>query len=115
MSAREAQLPAEFEMLAPFAATWSVPSAAERAQMRSQAGEAERLAFYQAALPVLPAALAYLDQKPLAQFDEQDERLMRMLLSLAHVALAVEAQGPDEAKHAAARQFLRITRAMSDL
>ena len=115
MSAPQPQLPGEFEALAPFAATWALPTAAERAQMRSQASEAERLAFYQAALPILPAALAYLDQKPLPQFDEQEQLLMRMLLSFAHVALAVEAQGPDEAKHAAARQFLRITRAMSDL
>jgi hypothetical protein len=115
MSNNDMPLPAGFEALAPFVATWSLASAAARSKQRSDTDEAERLAFYQAALAVLPAALAHLDQKPLALFDDKDQNLMRLMLSLAHVALAVETQAQDEAKHAEVRQFLHITRAMSDL
>jgi hypothetical protein len=63
---------------------------------------------------VLPAALDYLDRKPVSGFDENEDRLMKLLLSLCHVALAVELQGDDEPKHAQNRQRLKITRASAD-
>ena len=110
-----AQLPQGFETLAPFVADWALRSAPERDQRRARSTEAERNAFYQAGFAALPAALAHLDQKPLAQFDESETRLMQLMLSLAHVALAVEAQGTQESRHADMRKHLHITRALSDL
>jgi hypothetical protein len=107
-------LPAGFASLAPFMEQWALASAAERAQARNDSTEAERLAFYEAAKPLLAPALALLDQKPLAALDESDKRLMNLMLSLAHASLAVEIQADDEAKHALQRQHLRITRAPAD-
>lgn len=109
-----ASLPAGFEALAPFVETWALPDAVARDARRTAATHAERDAFYQASLPLLPAALAHLDKTPLAQIDAQDKRLLQLMLSLAHIATAVEAQGSDEPKHAQARRHVRIIRAMSD-
>jgi hypothetical protein len=109
-----ASLPPGFEQLAPFVDSWSLAGTAHRAQRRLESSEAERAAFYDAAKDALPAALAHLDQKPLAQFDAQETRLMNLMLSFAHVALAVEVQADDEVKHAQAREHLRITRSSAD-
>ncbi len=115
MNRRTAQLPPGFEALEPFAESWALSDAAGRAHRRSASSEADRLAFYAAALPLVPQALAYLDAKPLDRFDEKERRLMNLLLALCHVSLAVEVQGDAEAAHAEARRTLRITRAPSDL
>src|SRR5688572_32846266 len=98
-----ARLPAGFEALEPFVEGWSIAGAANRAQRRNDSTPAERTAFYEAASPLAPAALEHLDRKALGAFDEGEERLMNLMLTLAHVALAVEAQGPDEARHASNR------------
>ena len=114
MSQISSILPAGFESLEPFVETWAVSSAAERARRRSAAGEGAREAFYAAAKNLLAPGLEYLDQKPLADLDAAERRLMNLFLSLAHVSLAIEAQGDAEATHASFRQHLRITRAPSD-
>ena len=108
-------LPPGFEALEPFVGAWAVAGAANRAQRRNDSTEAERLPFYEAASKAAPEALAYLDRTPLHAFDEREERLMNMMLTLAHISLAVEAQGSDEPRHAKDRAHLRITRAPSDL
>jgi len=110
-----AQLPPGFEALEPFADSWGLSGAANRAHRRFASSEAERAAFYTVATRLLPDALAYLDAKPLETLDEKEKRLMNLLLSLCHVSLAVEVQGDAEVKHAQYRQFLTITRAPSDL
>lgn len=110
-----ALLPARFEALEPFVGSWAVAGSANRAQRRSESTEGERLAFYEAAKDLAPAALEFLDQKALQDFDEREHRLMNLMLSLAHVALAVEAQGSDEARHAESRRYMKITRAPADL
>jgi hypothetical protein len=114
MSGSDSPLPPGFEQLAPFVDSWSLAGAAHRAQRRLESSEAERAAFYGAAVEALPAALAHLDQKPLAQLDARETRLMNLVLSFAHVALAVEVQAHDEAAHAQLRKHLRITRASAD-
>ena len=114
MSSAVSSLPLGFEQLAPFVDAWSLGAAALRAQRRLESSAAERLAFYAAAKDALPAALAHLDRRPLAELDDQEKRLMNLLLSFAHVALAVEVQGDDEARQAQARRHLRITRASAD-
>lgn len=115
MNATETALPAGFEALTPFVAGWALGTANERLQRRLASSEAERVAFFEAAKPLLADGLAYLDQTPLDRFDEKQTRLMRLLLGFAHVSLAVEVQGDDERKHAADARFITITRAPADL
>jgi hypothetical protein len=115
MSLSSARLPAGFESLEQFVDGWALAGAANRARLRLTSSEAEREAFYHAAKDVLPAALAYLDRKPLRGFDECDNRLMNLLLTLCHIAMAVEIQGDDEPRHAQVRKHLKITRAPADL
>ena len=111
---RESLLPAGFEALAPFVEFWAADTAAGRAHCRDASTEAERLAFYNAANELVPEALAFLDAKPLEQFDEREQRLMKLVLSFGHVAMAVELQREEEPRHARYRPFMRITRAPAD-
>jgi hypothetical protein len=110
-----ALLPPGFDALEPFVDAWAIAGAAGRAQQRNDSTEAERFAFYEAAKDLAPAALDYLDRKPLPEFDDAERRLMNLILSLAHVAPTVEALGSAEAQHARDREHLKITRASSDL
>jgi len=114
MSAPKSVLPAGYEELEPFAENWAVAGAANRARLRHERNEAEREAFYKATMPRLADALAFLDKKPVSQLDEKEQRLMNMLLSLAHISLAVEVHRDEEDKHASVRKYLRVTTAPSD-
>lgn len=102
-------LPAGFADLEPFVARFAVSGTANRAQLRSDASAAERADFFEAAKDRIPAALDLLDQKPVDQLDEAEQRLMNMALAFAHIALAQEVQGPDEERHATLRTYMRIT------
>ena len=114
MNSNQSLLPAQFQSLEPYAEVWAVAGAANRLQRRLVTSDAERIAFFHAANNLAPAALDYLDRKSLHQLDEQETRLLNMMLSLCHVSLAVEIQGDDEARHAVGRQYMRITRASAD-
>lgn len=107
-------LPAGFDALQPYASQWAADSAAERAQKRLTSTETERTAFYNHTKDRLSAALELLDKKHPRQFDESETRLMNLLLSFAHVAIAVEVQGPDEEEHAKSRRHMTITRSIGD-
>jgi hypothetical protein len=115
MSLSPTALPPGFEALEPFVATWALDRADARARARRASAEADRTAFFETAKPLLAPGLAYLDQKPLDQFDARETRLMQLLLSLAHVSMAVEIQGDDEPKHAEVARHMTITRAPSEL
>jgi hypothetical protein len=65
-------------------------------------------------IKLAPAALAYLDAKPLDQFDHSEQLLMKLSLSFAHVSMAVELQRDDEARHATYRPYTHITKAPAD-
>ena len=107
-------LPTGFEVLEPFADTYAIDNAGRRAEIRGEAPVEQRNAFYEAAKPLLAPALDYLDTKKFDQYDERDKRLMWMMLSLAHVAIAVEIQKEDEERHATLRAFMPVTRAPAD-
>jgi hypothetical protein len=107
-------LPAGFEVLEPFVAQWAVPGTANRSLARANSTPEQRQAFYDTMYPQADIALALLDSKPLASHDEAEQRLMNLCLSLAHVAMAVEAQGDDEARHTPHREQMIITRAVAD-
>ncbi len=107
-------LPAGFAALEPFAQRFAIEGTAQRAQLRSEATKQERAAFFAAARDLIAPALDMLDTKPLAELDEAEQRLLNLTLSFAHIALAEEVQGPDEARHAALREHMRIVRSTSD-
>lgn len=108
-------LPAGFEALEPFVARWAVAGSAARDGLRGSSSFEERQAFYDVAQPLLARALDRLDAKPLGDLDEGETTLMNLMLSFAHVSIAVEIQREDEPKHAASRAHMRITRAVADL
>ena len=107
-------LPSGFGALEPFVARWSVAGAADRAALRGATTFDERQVFFDTASPWLEAGLDHLDERPLAELTAPEKRLMNLLLSLAHIAQAVETQGPDEAKGAPWRERMRITRSPAD-
>ena len=107
-------LPQGFAVLEPFAPGWALPTTAERAQRRSESTPEERTAFFAAAAPLLEPVLDRLDTAMLASLNPAEQRLMDLMLAFAHVALAIEMQGPDEARHAAGRERMRITRSAAD-
>jgi hypothetical protein len=114
MNNNTSRLPADFEALEPFVDQWALDGAAQRMKRRLMSSEADRIAFFNAAKPLLVPALSYLDRKPLQELDEKEQRLMNLLLSLCHVSLAVEMQGDAEAEHAQGARHLTITRATAD-
>jgi hypothetical protein len=114
MSTSDTLLPAGFEALAPFVKVWAADTAAERAHCRDSSDETSRLAFYNAIKDRVPEALSYLDAKSLNQLDESERRLMKLILSFAHVSIAVELQREAEPRHARYRPYMRITRAPAD-
>lgn len=71
--------------------------------------------FFNAAKDRLQDGLTYLDKKPFAEYDDDENRLMQLFLSFAHIALAVEVQGDAEPKHAEGARYMTITRAPSQL
>ena len=107
-------LPSGYASLEPFV-LWAGETAADRARLRDETSAAEKAAFYAAAQPLAAAALDELDRKPLAAHDENEQRLMRVMLALAHVSVAVEVQKEDESAHARLRPHMRLTRAPADV
>lgn len=110
----EVILPAGFEALEPFISQWAVTTTAARDERRGQSAAAEREAFFQTMVHLLQPALALLDKIPLAQTSAAEERLMQLVLAFAHVAMAVEIHGEQEAAHASLRARMRITRSPAD-
>lgn len=108
------RLPEGFEPLEPFVDLWAAPTSAERAALRDTSTPEAREAFYSAALPLLEPALTHLDARPLNEHNAQDRTLMQLVLSLAHVALAVETHQQDEARHTPLRREMCITRTPAD-
>lgn len=108
-------LPDGHAALEPFVAKWAVAGMNDRAFARGDSTPEERQAFYDAAKDLVGPALDGLDAKPLAALDDKEQRLLRLALSFAHVALAVEIQGPDEARHAELRSHMPVTRNPADM
>jgi len=115
VSASDSALPREFASLEPWvAAGWAGQTAHDRSLLRVDRSPEEVAAFHAAVAPLLDPALAYLDRFPVDRLPPAEERLMRLMLTFAHVALAVEMQGPDEVLQRVATRHMRITRAVAD-
>ena len=110
----DTSLPTGFESLEPFVERWLVATAAERTRNRAESSAAEREEFFNATKDFLPVALEELDKKTPSEFNDQESRLMGLLLSFAHVALAVEVQRDDESKQSELRKKMNLTRAIAD-
>lgn len=104
-------LPAGFEVLEPFLDRWSIAGTASRAAARTNSTPEDREAFFLAASPLLDQMLSHLDGYSLDALPPAEERLMNLALTLGHVAIAVEIQGPDEPKLAPWRERMVINRA----
>jgi len=107
-------LPAGFESLEPFVDRFALSGTAARAARRGDSTPEERAAFHAAAQSLVGPALDLLDKQPVDALGEQEQRLLNLVLCYAHVSLAVEVQGPDEARHTGMREYMRITRSPAD-
>jgi len=83
------QLPSEFSDLEQFT-PWTLPTSVERNKRRVESSMSEINAFYNAMLPRLEKALAYLDQFSLEEMPQDAQRLLFLSLSLAEISMAVE-------------------------
>jgi hypothetical protein len=108
------QLPEGFAALETFVEGWALPTSAARAARRNHSSDPERTAFFDAAKDLVVPAFDLLERKPLDALDTAEQRLLDLMLSFAHVSLAVEVQGNDDAAHARWRERMRITRTPAD-
>jgi hypothetical protein len=83
-------LPQAFADLEPFAAKWCIPAEAARYAARLASTMPEMQAFYDAAFPRVPDAMAHLDQFPLHELPERELNLLHLVYSLVMVSLPVE-------------------------
>jgi hypothetical protein len=88
-----AMLPAAFAELEPFAPTWCLATEAERWRQRHASTMAELTAFYDASFPRVEEAIEYCDGFPLDDLPDDATNLLRMIYSLAMVAMAIEVFG----------------------
>lgn len=85
-------LPQEFEVLEPWVADWALDTTDQRLQKRGTSTPDEIRAFHGAMTPMAEAALTYLNSRDIYSLSEQDETLLKLILSLGHTAMAVEVQ-----------------------
>lgn len=114
MSEGGSRLPDGFAALESFVDDWAIAGSAARAARRDNSSEAERAAFYAVAAGLLEPALTLLDGKPLDALDDKERRLLDLMLTLAHVSIAVEIQRDHEPRHMVLRRKMRITRSPAD-
>jgi len=86
----QSPLPEGFAMLEPFIDDWVLPDSRARSQRRQASAYSDIDRFYQAILPHAPAALALLSERQLGELTDAEERLLKLLLSLAEIGPAVE-------------------------
>jgi hypothetical protein len=110
----QAQLPAGFEALEPFVERWAIRTTRDRDRTRGESRFEDLAAYYQAAQPLLQPALTYLDTFPVKDLAGKEQRLMDMMLSLAHVSMAVEIHKEMEPRHAKSRQAMIISHSSTD-
>ena len=92
----KALLPKGFKPLEPWVADWVLEDSRARYEKRITTSPADIRTFYEAVLPHAPAALALLAQRQLGALNEAEERLLKLLLSLAEMGPAVEWYGTGE-------------------
>jgi hypothetical protein len=101
-------LPGGFQSLDPFVPYWSGETTQMRWDRRSAATMEEIQSFYDAMLHHADAALALLQQRPLSELDEPEATLLRLLLSLASCAIAIELHGQPRAPYSPYPHGIRV-------
>ena len=95
----DAMLPGEFEDLERFAATWCLPTQAERHAQRVHSAMTDLEDFYRTILPRMDAIAGYLNEFPLDKLDANADNLLNLSLSFIEVSLAVELfHAPDDSR-----------------
>jgi len=110
----DVSLPPGYESLETYVDDWVHDSASARLACRLDSTEEQRVAFYNAIKDHVAPALEQLDEKPLAELNAKEQRLMKLVLSAVHASLAVEIQGDAEPQHARDARYICITRAPSE-
>ena len=83
-------LPPGFAALDPFVAEWALPGSLARMEKRRTSSIEDIRAFYDAILPLAGSALDHLRGFQLGELPPAEERLLKLILSLAEVGPAVE-------------------------
>lgn len=89
-------LPEAFSALQGFVGTWALASETERNIQRHRQSMPAIIAFKDAMLEQIEELLVFVNRKPLAELDEVDSVLLKLLLSLAEIAPAVECYNQQE-------------------
>lgn len=87
------RLPKGFTALERWLDDWVLADSSARLDKRMRSSLDELRAFYDGMLPHAEAALAYLAQRQLGALDEAEEKLLKLMLSLAEVGPAIEWYG----------------------
>lgn len=82
-------LPTAFADLEHFVATWDLPGTDARYERRIRSPYPGLEDFYETMAVRIPAIRTYLDPKPLANLDEADRRLVRLVMAFTIVAPSV--------------------------
>ncbi|MFE9325074.1 hypothetical protein ACIHDR_28170 [Nocardia sp. NPDC052278] len=83
-------LPPEFAEFERYAQTWCLATESERWARRMASSMPELVDFHDALLPRLDEAINYCDKFPLEELPDDAMHLLRLVYSLAMVAMAVE-------------------------
>lgn len=100
-------LPAGFEALEPYV-DWALATEPERYAKRLASTMDELQAFYDAGMPLLEAAAAYLEKLPLDDLPEDATRLLHVSYSLINVAFPIEAWRQARVPDSGASEFVCI-------
>jgi hypothetical protein len=86
-------LPTEFADLEPFAEKWALPTEPQRLAERMTSSMPDIRAFYDTVTPRAEAAMAYLEQFPLDDLDDQQTNLLHLLYSMIQASFPIECWG----------------------
>ena len=86
----ERLLPKGFKSLEKWVDTWVLPDSQARTEQRHKVPFEQIRAFYDDMLPKAPKALSLLQQRKLGELSADEERLLKLMLSLAEVGPSVE-------------------------
>jgi hypothetical protein len=107
-------LPGGFEALEPFLAEWALADAEERMAKRLASTMEEIRRLYDAVLPLGEKALDYLRRFELGALPPEAERLLKLMLSLAEIAPAVEWYGDPKVQGGFPATRIRYLRKIPD-
>lgn len=102
-------LPTDFADLEPFAPRWCLATENERWNERMAATMDELKALYDAVLPRVAEALAYLDKFPLDDMPDDAVHLLRLVYSFVLVSFPVELWHQHYPPDTKGTEFIRLS------